>query len=116
MTQNTYAYHPVPSGDNQVDNVPLLDPARDPPRDKANGQTANRILLGVLFVVLLSLCLLYVRETTLNQASCFRGLHRNGMSYAHEKLPNHYTLRSGDKIPSVGLGKYYRMQTSTDRT
>jgi hypothetical protein len=99
MAQNTYAYHPIPSGDDEVGNVPS-----DPPRDKACGRTVHRVLLGILFLLLLSLSLLYVRETTLNKTSCL--VVKSTTPYALEKLPSHYTLPSGDKIPSVGLGKY----------
>lgn len=38
------------------------------------------------------------------------GIHRNISSLVNGKLPTHYTLPSGDKIPSVALGKRYSRQ------
>jgi hypothetical protein len=76
-----------------------------PPPDKARvGQTVYRIVLAALFVVLVSLCILYVGESSVKRTSSCLGLQRNA-SYEHEPLPSHYVLPSGDRIPSVGLGK-----------
>ena len=103
MSQSTYAYHPVPTGDEEtlLPSGPLQSQARV-------RQTAYRTALGFLFTGLLALCILYVRNyTTLNQAGCV-GLHSLNVSSEVEKLPSHYNLPSGDKIPSVGLGKYHR--------
>lgn len=106
MTSNSY--HRLPTADVRVKREP--DSLNAATKDIENGDDldsnsseprhSSRVkkFIAGFFIMLLALAALN---------TCGRGgLRRYGSTLSRAKLPSHFTLPSGDKIPSVALGMY----------
>lgn len=59
------------------------------------------VVFGAMYAILTGVRHLPARSLRFTLPQCLGGAHR---ALSTAKLPSHYTLPSGDKIPSVALG------------
>ncbi|CAE7150333.1 unnamed protein product [Rhizoctonia solani] len=106
-----FTVHFVPTMTEKVDHTPssqgALEFVPSQPKVKSNSLARAARILGVAAIMLLGI------RTVLPSGSISRlgraagcGSHRKLVHDAKLRLPSHYTLASGDQIPSVALGTW----------
>jgi len=107
MAPIIYQYHPIPTSDESLPEVDRVNGSSPKVDFKSVGQvkTQRRKAFIITFFFLIFCTMVFIsRKLFLSSKGVLKGCRKFDGNTSSVKLPSHYTLLSGDKMPAIGLG------------
>ena len=109
MAPTIYQYHPIPTSDENLPEVDRLNSSSPKVDYKSVGQVKTKLNRRKALVITFSFVIFFTmvfisRKLLLSSKGVFKGCREFNRNTSSVKLPSHYTLLSGDKMPAIGLG------------
>jgi hypothetical protein len=109
MAPIIYQYHPIPTSDESLPEVDRVNGSSPKVDFKSVGQAKTKLkrrtaFIFTFFVFVFFTMVLISRKLFLSSKGVLKGCREFDRNMSSVKLPSHYTLPSGDKMPAIGLG------------
>lgn len=102
-----YQYNPIPTSDESLPEAPEVNdpnPKAAFKLEQAKAKLRKRRAFHFIFISVVLFSMALISKQFLSSKGALKDCRAFNRNMTSVKLPSHYTLPSGDKIPAVGLG------------